>query len=127
MTKRLDNAFVLSQSQQSRMQKASHKLNRRTTTSFQEVMQAMQNQEIRVTRHAQTRLETRDIKLSNQELEKVTAAIDKAGAKGVKDAVIVMNNKLLIASVANRTIITAAKQQDIEEKLITNIDGAIFI
>ncbi len=127
MTKRVNNAFVLSQSQKVKVHKRNPIAAKKSAASFQEVMHSLQNQEIRLTRHAQTRLETRGIKLSDQEIKKVTAAINRAGVKGVKDAVIVMDNKLLIASVANKTIITAAKQQDIEEKLITNIDGAIFI
>ncbi len=128
MNKRVDNAFILSQTQKANNSKRVNRNQNETGgQSFKDVIRKMEQDDIKLTRHAQLRLQTRGIDLSPKEIEKLKLAMDEAGAKGVKDAVVVMENKLLIASVANRTIITAAKPRDIETKLITKIDGAIFI
>ncbi len=128
MTKRVDNAFVLSQSQKVNAQSLLKKQQSKTQgLGFKEVFAKAEQAEITITKHAKARLETRGINLSEVEITKLETAMDKAKVKGIKEAVIVMDNKLLVASVANKTIITAAKQNDIEAKMITNIDGAIFI
>ncbi len=95
--------------------------------SFQAVLNRINKKDINVTKHAKMRLNSRGVSLAKGEVEKVAEAIDKAADKGVKEAVIVVGEKLLIASVANRTIITAAQKHDMQTKIITNIDGAIFI
>ncbi len=95
--------------------------------SFQSVLDRIEKNDINVTKHAKMRLNTRGIALGKGEVEKVAKAIDQAADKGVKEAVIVVGDQLLIASVANRTIITAAQKRDMQTKIITNIDGAIFI
>ncbi len=95
--------------------------------SFQSVLDKIEKNDINVTKHAKMRLNTRGVTLGQREVEKVAKAMDEASQKGVKEAVIVVGEQLLIASVTNRTIITAAQKRDMQTKLITNIDGAIFI
>ncbi len=95
--------------------------------SFQAVLDKIEKNNINVTKHAKMRLNTRGVSLAKSEVEKVVKAIDQAADKGVKEAVIVVGEQLLIASVTNRTIITAAQKRDMQTKIITNIDGAIFI
>ncbi len=95
--------------------------------SFQEVLNRIKQNDINVTKHARNRLDTRGVTLKPNQVEKVAKAMDQAAQKGVKEAVIVVGEQLLIASVANRTIITAAQKDDMQAKIITKIDGAIFI
>ncbi len=97
------------------------------TASFQEVLDRIKQSDINVTKHARDRLDTRGVTLGPNQVEKVAKAMDEAAQKGVKEAVIVVGEQLLIASVTNRTIITAAKKEDMQAKIITKIDGAIFI
>ncbi len=117
---------------------SSEKVNKRQTTpkqvhntkgarSFQAVLDKIEKNDINVTKHAKMRLNTRGVSLAKSEVDKVVKAIDQAADKGVKEAVIVVGEQLLIASVTNRTIITAAQKHDMQTKIITNIDGAIFI
>ncbi len=99
----------------------------RSTASFQEVLDRIKQSDINVTKHARARLDTRGVTLKPNQVEQVAKAMDQAAQKGVKEAVIVVGEQLLIASVANRTIITAAQKDDMQAKIITKIDGAIFI
>ncbi len=38
-----------------------------------------------------------------------------------------MNNTAFVASVKNRTIITAVQNEELKDNIFTNIDGAIII
>lgn len=130
MTKHVNNAYVLNRVNAVK-QRAEHAVNKVSQagrqTSFNEILERVAKNDIKVTKHAQLRLQSRELQLSESEIEKVAQAMDDAAQKGVKEAVIVIDERLLVASVANRTIITAANKTDIQAKIITKIDGAIFI
>lgn len=128
MSQKINNAYVLEQLSSNNQHKAHKSINKGLPNkSFVSVMQEIESNDIAFSKHARARLQTRGIELSKHEVNKVSHALDSAANKGVNEAIIVMGEKLLIASVKNRTIITAANQNDIEEKIITKIDGAIFI
>lgn len=93
-------------------------------TVLQKEIQKSQN--IKFSKHALERLQQRKIQLTTQEVNKLDSAINKAAEKGIKETLIIMNNKAFIASVPNRTVITAAADNQLKENVFTNIDGAIF-
>lgn len=82
--------------------------------------------ELKFSKHAMMRLQDRSIFLTDSQKDRISSAIDKAGSKGVKDTLILMDNMALIANVPNRTIITAAKTDELKESVFTNIDGAVM-
>ncbi|MEW9125172.1 MAG: TIGR02530 family flagellar biosynthesis protein [Thermotaleaceae bacterium] len=84
------------------------------------------NQNIKFSKHALERLQERKIQLTTQEMNKLNNAINRAAEKGIKETLIIMDNKAFIASVPNRTVITAATDKQLKENVFTNIDGAIF-
>lgn len=83
--------------------------------------------EVKFSKHAQERLLERNIKFSKDDLEKINNAVNKAAEKGVKETLILMNNTAMIASVRNKTIITAATGENLKDNVFTNIDGAVII
>jgi flagellar operon protein len=60
-------------------------------------------------------------------MKKLNQAIEKAKEKGVKDALILMDDKAFIASIRNKTIVTAAFEDQLKENVFTNIDGAVLV
>ncbi len=99
-----------------------------STKSFQEIFDKIQKSgELKFSKHALQRLESRNIKLEDSDIEKLNTAVDKAQSKGVKDALIIMGDKAFIASVTNRTIVTAAAEDQLKENVFTKIDGAVII
>ena len=72
-------------------------------------------------------MDKRNLTLDTNDMKKLEEAIGKAEKKGVKEALIVMNNQAFIANVANRTIITAVSKDKLSENIFTNIDGAVII
>lgn len=97
-------------------------------TSFDEVLNRIKdNSSVKFSKHASLRLESRNIKLTKAELEKLDSAFEKAKGKGIKDALILMDNKVFIANIKNKVIITAATNTEIKENVFTNIDGAVIV
>ena len=96
--------------------------------SFAEVLgKVKDSQDIKFSKHATQRLEQRNIQLSDQEISQIKDAIGKAEKKGVKDALILMNDKVFIANVKSKTIITASTDDQLKENVFTNIDGAVIV
>jgi flagellar operon protein len=83
--------------------------------------------EVKFSKHALDRLQDRNIKLSKDDLSKINDAVNKAAEKGVKEALIIMGNTALVTSIKNKTVITAATEDNLKNNIFTNIDGAIII
>lgn len=100
-----------------------------TTTNFNEILHQHigKNNEIKFSKHAVERLQQRNIQLSKQDIIKLNNAIDTAAKKGIRETLILMDNTAFIASVRNKTVITAAVDEQLKENVFTNIDGAVII
>ena len=82
--------------------------------------------------HAQTRLASRQINLSEADLGKLSGALDKAASKGARSSLVLMDSAGsgrvgLVVSVPNRTVITAVDTQGLKENIFTNIDSAMIV
>lgn len=95
--------------------------------SFEEVLSQIGKKELKFSKHALDRIKSRNIELSQQDLTQISEAVDRAGAKGVKEALILMNNNVFIASVKSKTIITATSEDQLKDNVFTNIDGAVIL
>ncbi|NLT96254.1 MAG: flagellar protein [Clostridia bacterium] len=98
-------------------------------SSFQAILekQIAQNQELKFSKHAQDRLNLRNIKLSSEEVSKLNTAVEKAANKGAKESLILMDNLAFVVSIKNKTVITAIDGANIKDNVFTNIDSAIVI
>ncbi len=101
--------------------------NLRSGRDFRQVLDKAKTGELKISKHAQSRLDSRNVKLSEEKLGEVSEAMDRANEKGIRDALIIVDGNALIASIKNKTIVTCAKQEDLDSKIITNIDGAIVL
>jgi flagellar operon protein len=77
--------------------------------------------------HAMQRLESRNIKLTPDDISRMNAMADKAAAKGAKQSLFLMNDVAMVVSVKNRTVITAVDRDSMKENVFTNIDSAAII
>ena len=87
--------------------------------------QADNTKEVKISRHAQKRLEERGLQLESNDMQTLESAFDELNQKGSRDSLIFFKDMALIASIDNRTIITAQKTS--EMRTVTNIDSAIHI
>lgn len=97
--------------------------------SFQSILKEkiQQQGQIKFSKHAQERLISRNVQLTNEDLEKIDNAVERASKKGIKDTLILIGNNALIANVRSKTIITAATEDTLKDNIFTNIDGAIIL
>jgi flagellar operon protein len=83
--------------------------------------------EVKISAHAMERLKDRNIELNSEDLEKITNAIDKATAKGANESLLLYKDIAFIASIRNKTIITAVDSKSAKDNVFTNIDSAVLI
>jgi flagellar operon protein len=98
--------------------------------TFRDVLrtaQAPAAQPLKFSAHAQQRLESRNIRLTNDDVAKMNAMADKAAAKGAKQSLFMMRDVAMVVSITNRTVITAVDQQSMKENVFTNIDSAAIL
>lgn len=82
---------------------------------------------LKISGHAQQRLMSRHINLSNDDLQRIGDAVTKAAAKGARESLILTDKAALVVSVPNRTVITAVDKAALKENIFTNIDSAVII
>lgn len=82
---------------------------------------------LKFSKHAELRLQTRNISLSPAQKEKMDEAVAKAEAKGVKDSLVLMDNLAFVVNVRNKTVITAVNSSELKGNIFTNIDGAVIV
>lgn len=88
---------------------------------------AILSDRLKVSNHAKTRLESREIQLDAEKWERVLGGIEKAAQKGAKESLVMIDDIALVVSVRNRTVITAVDQQHLKENVFTNIDSAVIV
>lgn len=102
-----------------------------TGLSFREILQ-QRNQEIqepgnlRFSKHALNRLNDRNIELDTLQLERLQAGAEKAGEKGIRDSLVIVDQLAFIVNVPNRTVVTAMDSTATDENIFTNINGAVI-
>lgn len=90
--------------------------------------QAVDKEEgLKFSKHAEMRLESRNIKLTQSQKDRISEAVKKAGEKGVKDTLVMLDNVAMVVNVRNRTVITAVNNSELKDNVFTNIDGAVFV
>jgi len=83
--------------------------------------------ELKISAHALKRLDQRNLDLTEDDIKNLESAVDKAEAKGARESLLLYKEMAFVASIRNRTIITAVGQRDAKENVFTNIDSAVII
>ncbi len=78
-------------------------------------------------KHAEQRLFSRGIELSDTTLNKISDAINRANTKGSKETLILTDEAALVVSVKNRTVITVFDRDNLREGVVTSIDSAVVL
>ena len=96
---------------------------------FQKMLEEMQAEKKKVlfSAHARERIESRNIELNADDMNRIEEAIDMVQAKGSRSSLLLYGEVALLASVTNRTIITAVDGGEDREKVFTGIDSAVIV
>ncbi len=101
--------------------------------SFEEILQKQQIQgtsakeAVKFSKHAANRLSDRKIELTEKQLERLNDGTKKAGQKGIRDSLVLVDQLAFIVNTKSNTVITAMDQTEADENIYTNIDGAVII
>ena len=98
-----------------------------TGRSFRDILINESEKEVgalRFSKHANARLASRNINLSNEQISRLSEGTDRARQKGINESLIVVDELAFIVNVKNNMVVTAVG--DSEDKIFTNIDGAVI-
>ncbi len=98
--------------------------------SFQEILRQKAlpgTGNLKFSKHAMGRLADRNIELSDNQLERLQSAAQKAGQKGIRDSLVIMDQLAFIVNVPNQTVVTAMDSTETMDNIFTNINGAVII
>ena len=80
-----------------------------------------------ISNHAAERLKDRNISLNESDMMKINEGINKASEKGASDSLLLYKDVVLVASIKNRTIITAMDKDSSKGNVFTNIDSVVLL
>lgn len=120
--KRLENRLINSY----------HSINKFKNTGKKDFASILENtnnndKNIKFSKHAETRMGIRNIDLNGSEMDRLKSAFNKAEQKGINEALIILGDKAFIASIRNKTVITAVNKEQLKNNVFTNIDGAVIV
>ena len=81
---------------------------------------------VKFSAHAKTRMDSRNISISPEEVSRLEDAFSKAKEKGANESLILINEKAFIVSVKNKTVITVVDKMNLSNTVFTNIDSAVI-
>lgn len=94
---------------------------------FQNLLQdsLKSNDTVKISAHAEQRMIERDIKLQESDMNLIKDAMNNLEKKGARESLMLYKDIAFIASVRNRTIITALQYKELD--VVTNIDSTIIV
>ncbi|NLL81344.1 MAG: hypothetical protein GX231_03440 [Tissierellia bacterium] len=91
---------------------------------FDETLQK-QDDKLNISAHAQQRMQERNIKLEEADMNALRDAMNNLEEKGARESLMLYKDMAFIASIRNRTIITTMNNNEMD--IVTNIDSAIIV
>ncbi len=95
----------------------------RKTSDFKSIFE----NEIKLSKHAETRIKSREIPWTTSLEQRIISGINSAQAKGSKEALILADDVAVIANIKSRTIVTAMDKRSLDSPIFTNIDATVLV
>lgn len=106
--------------------------NTQGSVSFQEIFNQKvtatkgYEESVKFSKHANERLESRNINLSTEQMTRLNEGISKARDKSINESLVMMDDLAFIVNIKNNIVVTALESKD-ESNVFTNIDGAVIV
>lgn len=97
-------------------------------SSFSEILKEKVNEknyDYTVSNHAANRL--KEIKFNEEDMKNIGKGFEIAENKGAKNTVMIYKDVTLVASIENKTLITAVEKDRAKENVFTNIDSVVIL
>ena len=94
--------------------------------SFEEILNSRTSETagLKFSKHANMRMQSRSIDLSEDQMVRLESGALRATAKGIRESLVMVDDLAFIVNTSNKTVITAIGEG--EDKIFTNIDGAVI-
>ncbi len=94
---------------------------------FGKLLQEKAKVGLNFSKHAAKRMNERGIAVDNQLMSNLEQAVEDARKKGARDVAIIGAQGIFIVNVPNNTVVTTMSQNDMRERVFTNIDSAVLM
>lgn len=97
-------------------------------TNFSDVLQTeinKNNESYTLSKHAADRL--KEINFTEADMKEIGKGFKIAEEKGSKNSVMIYKDVALVASIENKTLITAVEKERAKENVFTNIDSVVIL
>ena len=81
---------------------------------------------LQMSRHAQKRIDRRDLDLDAPRLERLNTAVTNAAQKGARQSVVMLDGLAVVVNVRDRTVVTAMNTEGGRQRVFTNIDSVVI-
>lgn len=98
-----------------------------TETSFETLLEGKVRENLNFSKHAARRLDERGIAMDRCLMGNLEHAVDEARKKGAKDVAVIGSQGIFIVNVPNNVVVTTMSQEDMKDRIMTNIDSAVFM
>ena len=89
--------------------------------------QRVEGPAVTFSKHAQGRAEERGIQVDDALIDQLADSVERAQAKGATNILAFDATRAFIINVPHGRVITTMSQEEMEENIFTNIDGAVLL
>lgn len=97
--------------------------------SFLDILskKSVESGEVKFSKHASSRLSTRNIELTPEQMGRLNEGAKRASLKGIKESLVLVDSLAFIVNVPSNTVVTAMDNTETKDNIFTNIDGAVIM
>ena len=88
--------------------------------------EAERQEALRISLHAQKRLDSSQVKLTDADMQRLDGAVRRATEKGSNQSLVMLDDLALVVSIKNKVVITAVDEARTKEGIFTNIDSEVI-
>ena len=96
-------------------------------TGFDELLQEKAKVGLNFSKHAAKRLEERGIDMDSRLMNDLENAVEGARKKGARELAVIGAKGVFIVNVPNNVVVTTMSQEDMKQRVFTNIDSAVLM
>ena len=98
-----------------------------TGLDFQTMLQERAGESLNFSKHAAKRLEERGIDMDSRLMNDLENAVEGARKKGARELAVIGAKGVFIVNVPNNVVVTTMSQEDMKQRVFTNIDSAVLM
>lgn len=94
-------------------------------TSFADAL-SKASENLQISRHAQKRIERRQLDIDPAGMVRLNSAISRAAEKGGRNSLVMLDDLAVLVNVRERTVVTAMPAEGGHQRVFTNIDSVVI-